>query len=976
MILALNSSGTEGPEKQRNWLIFADAIGTGNKLAQSLREQGDRCVLVSAGDRFETKDSDQYSINPTSAQDFERLFAKAAESSPNWHGIVHLWNMDADSAETMDASALNDAQLRNSGSAMYLVQAMTKLRQAEPPRLWLVTRGAVPLPESSSLSLAQTPAIGLGKVIALEHPELQCTYIDLGTANSDQVGQLYAEITAGNREDQVALHDQRYVARLARYAPEQTHQGFQNNPVHLIVTQRGTLENLLLESVPRRDPAAGEVEIRVRATGLNFRDLLNALDMYPGDPGPLGGECAGEVIAVGSGVTEFKVGDNVMGLIPDCFRTYVIAPVNMIAHKPAHLSFEEAATMLIPYMTADFTLHHLGQIRAGEKVLIHAAAGGVGLAAVKLALQAGAEIFATAGNPEKRAYLQTLGVQHLLDSRSLNFADDILQLTQGAGVDLVLNSLADEFCMKSLSVLAKNGRFLEIGKRGILSPTEVADLRPDVSYFVVDWSETFRTEPALMRHLLGELVSKLEDKTFSPLPLRRFRLENAVEAFRYMTKAKHIGKIVITQEHQSSSLTSTFQPDATFLITGGLRGLGLLVATWMVGKGARHLVLLGRSTPDAAAQRAIQEMEQAGAEIVIVQADVSLAREINEVFQKIEKELPPLRGVIHSAGVLADGMLINQDWSGFSKVFAPKVEGTWHLHKLTKNMSLDFFVMFSSVASLLGSPGQANHAAANMFMDMLAHHRQAQGLPALSINWGAWSQTGAAVEYGVADRVIQRGMSTFSPEEGLQVLEYLLGQPVPQVAVARMNWLVFMKQYHPGAELPFFADIVRGVQSRAEPAQLPENKREALWLQLQQAPLHKRQPLLSAYIQSQVCKVLGLDSGQKLNEDMPLSEVGLDSLMAVEVRNILGATLNLKRALPATLVFDYPTVSAITAYLMTEMDLAPTEEQPGQPSGKPQKDAAIDGSMLRLLDALEDLSDEEVDRMLADQLKEGKSSNE
>jgi NAD(P)-dependent dehydrogenase (short-subunit alcohol dehydrogenase family)/acyl carrier protein len=490
----------------------------------------------------------------------------------------------------------------------------------------------------------------------------------------------------------------------------------------------------------------------------------------------------------------------------------------------------------------------------------------------------------------------------------------------------------------------------------------------------VDWSDNLRTEPELMQRLLNELVLEIENRTFSPLPVRKFAVENVVDAFRYMTKARHIGKIVLTQPGENA-VSSSFHADATYLITGGLRGLGSVVAKWMVGKGARHLVLLGRNGPDEAAQRSIQEMEAQGVKIVVAQADVSVADELRTVFEKIARELPPLRGVIHSAGVLADGMLINQKLSNFTKVFAAKVDGAWHLHELTKNMSLDFFVLFSSIASILGSRGQANHAAANTFIDMLAYHRQAQGLPALSINWGAWSQIGAAADHGVTERISQQGLAAFTPEEGLQVLEFLFTQKTPQVAVAPINWSVFARQYRAGAAPLFFADVIRDMQGRTKSTEAPKEKQVDLRLQLEQASVNKRQPLLIAYIQSQVSKVLGLASGQEVNEDRPLSELGLDSLMAVEVRNILGSNLNLKRALPATLVFDYPTVSAIASYLMTEIDLA-GNEQAEERSSKPQKEVPVTDSMLSLLDAIEDLSDEDVDRMLASQLKEGKTNNE
>ncbi|MEK7785300.1 MAG: zinc-binding dehydrogenase, partial [Chloroflexota bacterium] len=328
-------------------------------------------------------------------------------------------------------------------------------------RLWLVTRGAQAV-NDSPVAVAQSPLWGLGKVIALEHPELHCMRIDLDPA-ADSVDSLIAEIASPDSEDQIALRGGvRHAARLARVKAEKR-QAPEDRPVQLQITKHGTLDSLTLQPVARRAPGPGEVEIRVYATGLNFKDVLNTLGMYPGDAGPLGGECAGKIVAVGKGVTGFEVGDEVIALAGGCFSTFVTTSANFVAPKPEAFSFEDAATILIPFMTAYFTLNHLGKMKAGDKVLLHAAAGGGGLAAVQLAKRAGAEIFGTAGSPEKRAYLESLGVQHAMDSRSLEFADQVMAATGGRGVDLVLNSLAGDFIPKSLSVLAEGGRFFAAG---------------------------------------------------------------------------------------------------------------------------------------------------------------------------------------------------------------------------------------------------------------------------------------------------------------------------------------------------------------------------------------------------------------------------------------------------------------------------------------------------------------------------------
>ena len=969
------------PDERTNWLIFADQVGVGEELADTIRSRGDRCVLVSIGDDYTIQTSDHFHINPTKPEDFKRLFAEWAESNIDWHGVIHMWSLDASLPEAMDAGSLQTDQRISCGSGLYLLQSIVNLDQETPPRLWLVTRGAQSANGLTSVSIGQSSLWGLGKTIILEHPELRCTMIDLDPANNHHIQHLYTEVCSESRENQVALQKSgRFVARLTKYTPTRPEPVLDNQPVSLVATERGILDNLTLHPVTRRRPDADEVEIRVRATGLNFRDVLNALDLYPGDPGPLGGECAGEITAVGKNITRFKVGDRVMGVVPGCFGTFVTASANLVVQKPDHLDDEEAATILIPYLTAHYTLNYLGKMTRGEKVLIHAAAGGVGLAAVRLAQQVGAEIFATAGSPEKRAYLKALGIQHVLDSRSLNFSDEITQITSGRGVDLVLNSLADEFCMKSLSVLAERGRFLEIGKRGILSEDAVKELKPDVSYFIVDWSETNKKDPALMQGLLFELMDVIKEESLAPLPRRTFSLDNAVNAFRFMSQAKHIGKIVITQQKDiaPNTVDFTLRAKSSYLITGGFGGLGLVVARWMVEKGARHLALMGRHTPTDASLREIEGIEELGAQVMVMQADVTVPEQVAGVIRDIESGMPPLRGVIHAAGVLDNGVLLHQDWLRFSKVLAPKVAGSWNLHNTTKNLPLDFFVMFSSIASLIGSRGQGNHTAANMFMDMLAYYRRAQGLPGLSLNWGAWSETGAAVKQGASEWIVEQGMRAFTPEEGLQIMETLLSHSIAQVGIAPMNWSVFMRQFNSsGNGTEFFSELTDGVHINSVLAEQPRKREtEYLLTSLEEAPANKRKKILLTYIQEEARKVLGLDTGQEINDHVPLSEMGLDSLMAVELRNVLRVGLDLKRTLPATLVFDYPTVGAIADYLMTQINLSDTNQQDEQLAKSNKNLPAEEQTMLSVLDTLEDLSEEEVEQLYTKQMMQGNNDNE
>ena len=559
-------------------------------------------------------------------------------------------------------------------------------------------------------------------------------------------------------------------------------------------------------------------------------------------------------------------------------------------------------------------------------------------------------------------------MQHVLNSRTLDFADTIQNITGGQGVDLVLNSLADEFVPASVSVLAQDGRFLEIGKRGILNEAEFAQQRPYAHYAIIDWTPEASHNAQLIRAILLDILAWIEDGTLNLLPVQTFSLDDASAAFRYMAQAKHIGKIALSH-YQNGAVRS----DATYLITGGLGGLGLMVARWLVEKGARHLALMGRHAPSDEAGKTLDSLRAMQAQIEVIQGDVSVEADVQDVLSRIEEAMPPLRGIIHSAGALADAALLQQNWERFATVFAAKVHGTWLLHRLTGDLPLDFFVMFSSIASLLGSRGQANHAAANSFMDALAYQRRAQGLPGLSINWGAWAEVGAAVEYGVSDRVTSQGIGVIPPDDGLRILEQLLVESPAQVGVSPIDWPVFLRQFD-GPLFASFAKEKTATVSIATAEGMTQAETRSILDQLRKATPAKRRDLLTEFVQEQVARVLGVDSPHSIDERTPLNALGLDSLMAVELRNRLGASLELTRMLPATLVFDYPTVTAITQYLL--QDVLTLETEDGAAKSAPMTVEESDESVLDLLDTFESLSDTEVERLLAERMSRADDGNE
>lgn len=834
---------------------------------------------------------------------------------------------------------------------MDTVQTMIR-RWSRPPRLVLLTERARSLDDSEQPSPALAPLWGFMSSVTLEHPELRIKCIDANS--STPANAILEEIRSSDDEQRVLWRaERRYVQRVDRLkiAPQASPA---NEPAHLISRRRGDLGELAYEPCDPRSPGSGQILIRNLATGLNFRDVLNALDVYAGGQVPFGGECAGQVIAVGDGVVGFKVGDRVATIVEDGFASEVVAPAALSRTIPDSMSLEQAATFPIAFVTAAWSLMSLGQLRPGESVLIHAAAGGVGMAAIQLAQRIGAQVFATAGSDEKRRYLRGLGVQHVYDSRSTSFAKALMRETNDRGVDLVLNSLTGEMLQASLQVLAQGGRFIELGRAEILTPEQVGSLKPGVQYHPVDLTSAMRDEPQSLASLWQQLWQWAEDGSLQPLPIKNFEHEQTIDAFRFMAQARHIGKIAI--RHPLPLADVSIRADATYLITGGAGGLGLLTAKWLVDQGARHIALLGRSAATDSAAEFIEALRQQAADVRFIRCDVGNRTDMQEAFEQIAKSMPALAGVFHLAGTLEDSALVQMDWTKMEKVLSPKVNGALLLHELTSGVALDFFVIYSSVASVFGAPGQANHAAANAFLDAFARWRNLQGARSLSINWGAWSELGAGVKN--AGHAAARGLLSMAPQHALNAMHSLLRHSKPQAMIASIDWSVLeMAMY--GRRTALLRNVSQPETSTANVATQPKAADD--WLkQLSALPENKRLTNLTGMVQREVARILGLKQGSQIDPIRPLQELGLDSLMAVELRNVLGKALN--TSLPATLLFDYPSLKAVSGFLAQKLEIAPASAESSSVTAQGNVDP---------LAKMEQLSDEEIDRLFSQSLGKG-----
>ena len=877
------------------WLVLDDGLGRGERLAEEIVQRGARVLR----------------LPPDTA------LSPALFTAETLAGVVSLWPLRVPALS--DDLLPSQAQHFGTDAALRLVQMLA----AAPAPLWLITSGVEAVDGSETPCPEQAPVAGLARVAALEHPELRVTHVDLDAPSPIADMRALADLlAAGSGEPRVALRKGvRHVARLERL-PRPSSILVDEAPTRLAITERGTLENLAIVPTQRRAPGPGEIELRVRASGLNFRDVLSALGLYPGEMRHLGSDCAGEVVALGAGVQGFAVGDRVVAMAEGAFASHATTRAEFVAPLPAGLGFELGASIVTAYLTAEITLNQIARMKAGDRVLIHAGAGGVGMAAIALARRAGAEIFATAGSPDKRAVLSQLGVQHVLDSRSPSFADEVLRITAGRGVDIVLNSLNGAMLDRSFEVLARNGTFLEIGKRDLWTHAQVEQLGRGIRYHIVDCTDNARDTPAIVGDTFRRVLSDIASGDLPLLPCTNFELERAPEAFRFMAQARHTGRVVFRHPVDAPRLDSPVRGNAMYLVTGGTRGLGLVAARWLADEGAKHLLLASRSEPDADARAAIAALMQANVSVRSVVADVGTAAGIETLMEALAASPMALGGVLHGAAVLDDGVLMRQSPERFAAVMAPKADGAWLLHRALQRRGLkpDFFVMHASMSAVFGSPGQANYVAANAFLDVLARQRHAQDLPATGIAWGAWKDVGMAARGGAAARVTGQGFEALAPAQGMHAMGMLLRDGVVNAAVAPIDWPRVARQLGDATPPALLQDLLARAQGPAGVAVAAPNRT----VDYAALSAGERLERLGALVRRELALVLALPDGAAgIVDDEPFSSFGLDSLTSVELRNRLQRALG--RPVSATAAFEWPSVERLAGHLCTQYGSATDE---------------------------------------------------
>jgi phthiocerol/phenolphthiocerol synthesis type-I polyketide synthase C len=943
------------------WIVLQDAAGYAAELGEELENElstfGHEVVTVVAGAAFAAVGPNRYTLDPAAAGHWELLLEALRGAGCEPGGWVHLHGLDLGSAQ----APLPEQVARQQGRVAALCAWLQAGGAAAHADTWVVGAHAsvalLPEPARRRERGAWDPQRDAGlwgatRVAMNEFGRQRIRWVDLADPYPCvfNAALLVRELMQPDAEDEIFLaHDGRYVPRLGLVPIARTPEaGPQDRRagVRLGLPASGSLASLTWERFAERAPGPGEVEIAVRAAGLNFRDVMYAIGLLPdealesGFSGPtLGMELSGVVTRVGPGVDDPAPGAEVLAFAPSSFANRVITRADAVVPKPAGWSFAAGASVPTAYFTAYYALHELARLREGERVLIHGAAGGVGIAAIQCARYLGAEVLATAGSAEKRDFVRLMGAQHAFDSRSLSFADEVLRVTGGQGVDVILNSLAGEAVNRNLRILRPFGRLLELGKRDFYENTRIG-LRPfrnNIAYFGIDADQLMAERPDLARRVLLELLALFGAGSLHPLPHRTFAADEIATAFRTMRESRQIGKIVVSFAPDFEPPAAPAAPaqlprlraDASYLVTGGLSGFGLRTAQWLAGRGARHLVLVSRRGARAAedlpgTRATLAQLAQDGVAVRALACDVTDAAALEAALDRVRAEMPPLRGVVHAAMVMDDALIRNLDAARLRRVFEPKVLGARNLDRCTRGLDLDFFLLYSSATTLFGNPGQANYVAANVALEALAQQRRAAGLPATCVCWGPIADAGYLADNGsVRDALVARlGAPALGADEALNRLGEVLAADSPvreaNLGLVGFDWNALARVL-PGAGAPKFAELARRARADAPGMHSAQDLRR----QLDALEPGELAAALGAILCQEIGAVLRI-APERIDTGVSLFDLGMDSLMAMELAMALEGRLNVK--LPLMALSEGPTVERLVQRVFKELRPAAGED--------------------------------------------------
>ena len=827
------------------------------------------------------------------------LIARGADNTASWSEFIHRTG----SIERIDLVDIDIVELK--GPASIGIEArITRLAAllavaeagAAKLRLWIILRG----PQGSAgvdLDPAAEAISAFARVAANEYPsvDIRCVNIPQVIAEEDAATRLATLLVAPGAETEFLFDAAGILVNRAGRGLPTRHSGTALAPAaRLEVPAKGGLTHFIWGASDQVEPKGSEIEVEVAAAGLNFRDVMLAQGLLNDDVlddglagAVLGFECSGRITRIGPKVAGLAVGDAVMGFARSSFATHVTADMRVFTKVPETIALEAAATIPVAFLTAYYALVTLAQLKRGEWVLIHGAAGGVGLAAMQIARQRGARIAATVGSPDKRALVALMGAEKIYDSRSLRFADEIRR--DLGGVDVVLNSISGEGMLASIKCVKPFGRFVELGKRDYVANTAMG-LRPfrrNLTYFGVDLDQLLAADPKLAGKLMQMLARDFASGVFVPLPYRAFEASEVSAAFRLMQASGHVSKILIrppTQPVPAAVSAAGFAPGpGAHVIVGGMGGFGFETAIWLLEKGAKTIVLASRrGALDQASEKRILAWRRKGATIAVETVDVVDPISVDGFIKRTVQKHGSIAGIMHTAVALDDGLISNLEPARTRAVLAPKVDGALNLHRTTRSVPLDYFLVFSSATTLIGNPGQAAYVAANAFMEGLMRRRRSAGLPGLAVAWGAISDAGILARNAETAKTLERmtGVSGMPVREALGHLDMLMGMAAQQ----RLDTVYCAHIRKAGAtrDLNVFASPTFASAFASADEASSEDRVDFEAMLSGKSDVEARRIVASA-VAGEVAKILRL-SIDEVDVNRPLTELGMDSLMALELR--------------------------------------------------------------------------------------------
>ncbi len=930
----------------RTVLVLEDGDGVAEELAARLGDLGVGARVLPAGASLDDGLLSA-SIDP------------GAESQPPV--VVDLRHLrQPDDTDPVAAPSQDATKMCTDLQALVLTLAGT-VNQGRP-ELWVVTSGAEII-EGDTPNLACAAVRGFARSVMNEHADVDTRLVDLGKMpHEDELAALAREIVSGTREPEIALRQaRRYVSRVHRHQVLRETDDLETQ-YRLHATGRPAPEDLAFHEADLATPGQGEVQLRIRATGVNFKDYALHSGLVDVEAGELGMEASGTVLATGPGVTGLAPGDDAYGFVHNGMDSTVNVPARMLVKKPKSLSFEDAAGIPVVFFSAYHALKYQAGLQNGETVLVHTGASGLGLAAIAVARSLGARVLATAGTPEKRAYLKALGIGYVGDSRSASFAVEVMDHVGGSGVDVVLNTLNTKLNLHNFEILTPGtGRLIDVANVHYDAEISYGLFARGLSVSGFDLDILARKNPAYVTKVLAEIGEHFASGALTPIPYRTIAIDRLSEVLQSVRKASHIGKLVVSHREttlpivpQSGALA--LSDTASYFISGGLTGFGLATARWLASCGARHLVLAGRrgaNTPEAAS--ALADLRKAGVTVEAVTCDVTDRVQLAGVIDRFGKDLPPLKGMVHGAMVLRDAPIRTMSHEDIHAVLAPKIDGALYLHQLTRDHKLDFFICHSSISCLVGNRDQANYAGANKYIETLMAMRQAEGRPSLAIGWGSIGGTGTvARDRQIMDVFLRQGVYTLSLDKAWATIALGLAEGHSYLGALVADWRKLGKFARVVASTPRFRLVAGSSEGEKKASGNGEGEESAAGATDSVAQVVVRD----------IAGVLGMRP-EAVDVSRPLPELGFDSLMAVELSVALEHSTGHGFNRMSLLRPDLTAAELISVVEGEVSDAAPSNGG-GTPAangaGRPEltAPASTDASEVNVAD----LSDAEVDALL------------